>query len=89
MKIAIPPITAWLPEPLIEHDVACARRVHAGATPRPSDHRHFARRLNGQEFVVAYAASKFELEGWMESLRFDVAPFGIDTMVVEPSFFSG
>jgi NAD(P)-dependent dehydrogenase (short-subunit alcohol dehydrogenase family) len=43
--------------------------------------------LIGQEFVVAYAASKFALEGWMESLRFDVAPFGIDTMIVEPGFF--
>jgi NAD(P)-dependent dehydrogenase (short-subunit alcohol dehydrogenase family) len=41
----------------------------------------------GQEFVVAYAASKFALEGWMESLRFDVAPFGIQTMIVEPGFF--
>lgn len=43
--------------------------------------------LIGQEFLVAYAASKFALEGWMESLRFDVAPFGIETMVVEPGFF--
>jgi NAD(P)-dependent dehydrogenase (short-subunit alcohol dehydrogenase family) len=43
--------------------------------------------LVGQEFVVAYAASKFALEGWMESLRFDVAPFGISTMLVEPGFF--
>jgi len=43
--------------------------------------------LIGQEFVAAYAASKFALEGWMESLRFDVAPFGIDTMIVEPGFF--
>jgi NAD(P)-dependent dehydrogenase (short-subunit alcohol dehydrogenase family) len=43
--------------------------------------------LIGQEFVVAYSASKFALEGWMESLRFDVAPFGIHTMVVEPGFF--
>jgi NAD(P)-dependent dehydrogenase (short-subunit alcohol dehydrogenase family) len=43
--------------------------------------------LIGQEFVVAYAASKFALEGWMGSLRFDVAPFGISTMVVEPGFF--
>ena len=43
--------------------------------------------LIGQEFVVAYAASKFALEGWMESLHFDVAPFGITTMVVEPGFF--
>ena len=43
--------------------------------------------LIGQEFVAAYAASKFALEGWMESLRFDVAPFGIKTMIVEPGFF--
>jgi NAD(P)-dependent dehydrogenase (short-subunit alcohol dehydrogenase family) len=43
--------------------------------------------LIGQEFVAAYAASKFGLEGWMESLRFDVAPFGIRTTLVEPGFF--
>ena len=43
--------------------------------------------LVGQEFVTAYCASKFALEGWMESLRFDVAPYGIDTTVVEPCFF--
>jgi NAD(P)-dependent dehydrogenase (short-subunit alcohol dehydrogenase family) len=43
--------------------------------------------LIGQEFVAAYTASKFALEGWMESLRFDLAPFGIDTMIVEPGFF--
>ena len=43
--------------------------------------------LMGQEFVAAYAASKFALEGWMESLRYDVEPFGITTMAVEPGFF--
>lgn len=43
--------------------------------------------LVGQEFCAAYAASKFALEGWMESLRFDVAPYGIKTMAVEPGFF--
>ena len=43
--------------------------------------------LIGQEFVAAYAASKFALEGWMESLRYDVAQFGISTMSVEPGFF--
>jgi len=43
--------------------------------------------LIGQEFCAAYAACKFALEGWMESLRFDVAPYGISTMSVEPGFF--
>lgn len=43
--------------------------------------------LVGQEFCAAYAASKFALEGWLESLRFDVAPYGIKTMAVEPGFF--
>ena len=43
--------------------------------------------LIGQEFCTAYAASKFALEGWMESLTPEVAPFGIGTTVVEPGFF--
>ena len=41
----------------------------------------------GQEFCTAYAASKFGVEGWMESLTPELAPFGIRTMVVEPGFF--
>jgi NAD(P)-dependent dehydrogenase (short-subunit alcohol dehydrogenase family) len=39
------------------------------------------------EFTSAYAASKFGLEGWMEALRVEVAPFGIHTTVVNPGFF--
>jgi NAD(P)-dependent dehydrogenase (short-subunit alcohol dehydrogenase family) len=41
----------------------------------------------GGEFLTAYAASKFGVEGWMESLAPEVAPFGIRTMLVEPGFF--
>ncbi|MFG6401183.1 SDR family oxidoreductase [Microbacterium sp. P04] len=41
----------------------------------------------GAEFTSAYAASKFALEGWMESIRDELKPFGISTMAVEPGFF--
>jgi len=41
----------------------------------------------GQAFCTAYAAAKFGVEGWIESLTPEVAPFGIRTMLVEPGFF--
>ena len=41
----------------------------------------------GFDFMTAYAASKFGLEGWMESLQVEVAPFGINTTIVNPGFF--
>jgi NAD(P)-dependent dehydrogenase (short-subunit alcohol dehydrogenase family) len=43
--------------------------------------------LSSGMFCSAYAAGKFGLEGWMESLAPEVAPFGIKTMLVEPGFF--
>src|SRR5690348_12049853 len=43
--------------------------------------------ISGPPFVSAYAAAKFGLEGWMESLTPEVAPFGIHTMLVEPGYF--
>jgi NAD(P)-dependent dehydrogenase (short-subunit alcohol dehydrogenase family) len=42
---------------------------------------------SGAEFTSAYAAAKFAIEGWMEALRVEVAPFGIHTTVVNPGFF--
>jgi NAD(P)-dependent dehydrogenase (short-subunit alcohol dehydrogenase family) len=39
------------------------------------------------EFTSAYATSKFGVEGFMEALAPEVAPFGIKTMLVEPGFF--
>ena len=43
--------------------------------------------LSGFEFNSAYAAAKFGLEGWMESLQPEVGPFGIHTTIVNPGFF--
>ena len=43
--------------------------------------------LSGFEFGTAYAASKFGVEGWMESLHAEVLPFGIHTTIVNPGFF--
>jgi NAD(P)-dependent dehydrogenase (short-subunit alcohol dehydrogenase family) len=43
--------------------------------------------ISGQAFVSAYSAAKFGVEGWIESLAPEVAPFGIRTMLVEPGFF--
>jgi NAD(P)-dependent dehydrogenase (short-subunit alcohol dehydrogenase family) len=43
--------------------------------------------LTGFEFGTGYAASKFGLEGWMQSLQAEVEPFGIDTIIVNPGFF--
>jgi len=43
--------------------------------------------LVGFEFCSAYAAAKFALDGWVGSLQPEVAPYGIDTMIVNPGFF--
>ncbi|MER9236403.1 SDR family NAD(P)-dependent oxidoreductase [Mesorhizobium sp. M0622] len=43
--------------------------------------------LVGFEFCSAYAAAKFGVDGWIESLQAEVAPFGIETMIVNPGFF--
>ncbi len=41
----------------------------------------------GFEYGTAYAASKFGVDGWMESLAPEIEPFGIHTTVVNPGFF--
>jgi NAD(P)-dependent dehydrogenase (short-subunit alcohol dehydrogenase family) len=41
----------------------------------------------GFEFCTAYAAAKFGLEGWIESLQAEISPFGIYTTLVNPGFF--
>jgi NAD(P)-dependent dehydrogenase (short-subunit alcohol dehydrogenase family) len=60
------------------------RKQHAGHIISISSSAGLAA---GYDFVSAYAASKFGLEGWMESLHAEVLPFGIHTTVVNPGFF--
>src|SRR5216117_3562621 len=43
--------------------------------------------LVGFAFCSAYAAAKFGVEGWMDSLQQEVAPLGITTTIVNPGFF--
>ena len=43
--------------------------------------------LVGYTFCSAYAASKFGVDGWMESLQTEVEQFGITTTIVNPGFF--
>jgi NAD(P)-dependent dehydrogenase (short-subunit alcohol dehydrogenase family) len=41
----------------------------------------------GFEYGSAYAASKFAVDGWMESVAPEIEPFGIHATVVNPGFF--
>ena len=41
----------------------------------------------GFAYGTAYAASKFGVDGWMESLAPEIEPFGIHATVVNPGFF--
>jgi NAD(P)-dependent dehydrogenase (short-subunit alcohol dehydrogenase family) len=43
--------------------------------------------LNGAATLSSYSASKHALEGWSESLRFEVKPLGIKVVLVEPGAF--
>jgi NAD(P)-dependent dehydrogenase (short-subunit alcohol dehydrogenase family) len=60
------------------------RRQHSGHVITISSTAGLA---SAVEFTSAYAAAKFAIEGWMEALRVEVAPFGIHTTVVNPGFF--
>jgi NAD(P)-dependent dehydrogenase (short-subunit alcohol dehydrogenase family) len=42
--------------------------------------------IRGRKFCTAYAAAKFGVEGWAESLAPAVAVFDICTMRLEPGF---
>jgi NAD(P)-dependent dehydrogenase (short-subunit alcohol dehydrogenase family) len=59
------------------------RKQRAGHVVTISSTAGFA----GYEGGTAYATSKFAVDGWMESLAPEIAPFGIHTTVVNPGFF--
>lgn len=40
--------------------------------------------FSGNPALSVYCASKWALEGWAESLRYELAPFGIEVVLVEP-----
>lgn len=42
----------------------------------------------GYPGVSSYTASKFALEGWTESLRYEIAPLGLRVALVEPGSFA-
>ena len=59
------------------------RRQRSGHVVTISSSAGFA----GFAYGTAYAASKFGVDGWMESLAAEVEPFGIHATVVNPGFF--
>ena len=59
------------------------RRQRSGHVVTISSTAGFA----GFAYGTAYAASKFGVEGWMESLAAELEPFGIHTTIVNPGFF--
>jgi len=59
------------------------RRQHSGHVVTISSSAGLA----GFEYGTAYAASKFGVDGWMESLAPEVEPFGIHTTIINPGFF--
>jgi NAD(P)-dependent dehydrogenase (short-subunit alcohol dehydrogenase family) len=59
------------------------RRQRSGHVVTISSSAGFA----GFEYGAAYAASKFGVDGWMESLAPEIEPFGIHATVVNPGFF--
>ena len=59
------------------------RRQHAGHIITISS----TAGLVGYTFCAAYSASKFGVDGWMESLQTEVEQFGINTTIVNPGFF--
>ncbi|SFI61416.1 SDR family NAD(P)-dependent oxidoreductase [Thermoflavimicrobium dichotomicum] len=41
----------------------------------------------GSSYTAPYTASKYAVEGFSESLRFELSPFGIHVVLVEPGFY--
>jgi NAD(P)-dependent dehydrogenase (short-subunit alcohol dehydrogenase family) len=75
------------------HDVVATGRDAARVAAAVGDHHNLVAikldvtRPQEAQAAVEAAVAKFGVEGWMESLTPEIAPFGIRTMLVEPGFF--
>lgn len=78
---------------LMETNFFGALRVTCAALPELRAHRGAIIGISSIAGIVgiagagAYCASKFALEGLLESLAVELAPFGVKVMIVEPSSF--
>jgi NAD(P)-dependent dehydrogenase (short-subunit alcohol dehydrogenase family) len=60
------------------------RRLKILSISEYSERAHYRGNLAGTWSTRSSRPSKFGLEGWMESLHAEVAPFGITTTIVNP-----
>lgn len=70
--------------------VSCTRAVLAGMRKRNSGliiQISSIAGLSGMPGLSAYTASKFAVEGFSECLRYEVKPYGINVVLVEPGMF--
>ncbi len=69
--------------------VRCTRQVLPQMRERGEGCLLFTTSVAGRvvmPFQSAYHASKFALEGWAETLAYEMAPFGVRVAIIEPGF---
>lgn len=69
--------------------VRCTRKVLSDMRQRRSGALIYTTSIAGRvptPMQGAYTASKFALEGWAETLAYEMAPFGVRVSIIEPGF---